>query len=146
MRSAAVSDVVRLLHATSVDAARGWSGDAVQMLFVDGWHTREAVLEDVRSWAPFMSEQRVVAFDDYMVSEGVRGGVRELQDEGVVPREGLVVGKLAAFGPRDVLSRVPTPPGGRLLGSSGTAASGSDDKPRRPPNAALASSSCTIPM
>jgi predicted O-methyltransferase YrrM len=115
MRSAAVSDVVRLLHATSVDAARGWSGDAVQMLFVDGWHTREAVLEDVRSWAPFMGEQRVVAFDDYMVSEGVRGGVRELQDEGVVPREGLVVGKLAAFGPRDVLSRVPTPPGGRLL-------------------------------
>ena len=74
------------------------------MLFVNGWHTREAVLEDVRSWASFMSELRVVAFDDYMVSDGVRRGVRELQAEGIVPREGVVVGKLAAFAPRDMLA------------------------------------------
>lgn len=115
MRSAGVSDAVRLLHATSVDAARDWDGDTVQMLFVDGLHTRDNVLEDVRSWAPFMSEDRVVAFDDYMVSEGVRAGVRELQDEGAVPRDGVVVGKLAAFAPREVLGRIPKPPGGRLL-------------------------------
>jgi predicted O-methyltransferase YrrM len=119
VRAAGVSDAIRLIHATSVDAARRWDGDAVQMLFVDGLHTRENVLEDVRSWAPFMSDQRVVAFDDYMVSEGVRDGVRELQDEGAVPQEGVVVGKLAAFAPSEVLHRVPTPPGGRLLARLG---------------------------
>jgi predicted O-methyltransferase YrrM len=119
VRGAGVADAVRLLHATSVDAARTWDGDSVQMLFVDGLHTRENVLEDVRSWAPFMSEHRVVAFDDYMVSEGVRAGVRELQHEGAVPHDGVVVGKLAAFAPREVLARVPTPPGGRLLARLG---------------------------
>jgi predicted O-methyltransferase YrrM len=119
IRTAGVTEAVRLVHATSVDAARDWDGDTVQMLFVDGLHTRENVIEDVRSWAPFMSEDRVLAFDDYMVSEGVRAGVRELQHEGAVPHDGAIVGKLAAFAPREVLGRIPTPPGGRLMARLG---------------------------
>jgi predicted O-methyltransferase YrrM len=119
LATAGVADHVRLEHTTSVEAAKSWAGDRIRMEFVDGWHTRDAVLEDVRSWAGWYAPDVCVVFDDFMVSEGVRQAVRELQARGELPERGVVVGKMAAFGPPDVLERLPVPPGGRLLGRLG---------------------------
>jgi hypothetical protein len=116
VQRAGVAEHVQLEHATSVEAAGRWGGEPVKMQFVDGWHTREAVLEDVGSWAPFFTPEACVVFDDFMVCDGVREAVRELQAAGTLGRRGVIVGKMAAYGPPEVLARVPVPPGGRLLG------------------------------
>jgi hypothetical protein len=119
LEQAGVSEHVQLEHATSVEAAREWGGDPIRMEFVDGWHTREAVLEDVHSWAAWFTSDVCVVFDDFMVSDGVRRAVRELQAARVLPDRGVIVGKMAAFGPPHVLERLAVPPGGRLLGRLG---------------------------
>jgi predicted O-methyltransferase YrrM len=113
--TAGVRDHVTLMHQTSVEAARDWDGEPVRLQFVDGWHTREAVREDVRSWAQWFTPDALVVFDDYMVFDGIREAVRELQRDGLVRDEGVVVGKMAAFGPRHLLEQAPAPPGGRAL-------------------------------
>jgi predicted O-methyltransferase YrrM len=116
LEAAGVSEHVELQHAYSVDAAAAWQGEPIRLHFVDGWHSREAVLEDVGHWAPYLTERAIVVFDDYMAMEGIRAGVQELHEAGTLPRDGVIVGKMAAFGPADLLARLPIPPGGRLLG------------------------------
>ena len=74
---------------------------------MDGWHTREAVLEDVGEWAQWFTPDAVAVFDDYLTSAGVRQAIRELQEEGLLRREGLIVGKMAAFGPPHLLAKAP---------------------------------------
>jgi predicted O-methyltransferase YrrM len=106
---------VELVHDYSVQAAQRWGGEPVRLQFVDGWHTREAVLEDVGSWAGWFTPDAVAVFDDYMTCDGVREAVRELQADGTLRRDGVLVGKMAAFGPPHLLARAPAPPGGRAL-------------------------------
>ena len=113
--AAGLTEHVRLFHMTSAQAAEQWPGEPIRLHFVDGWHSREAVLLDVGAWARWFTPECVAVFDDFMVSDGVRQAVRELQGRGVLRRDGLVAGKMAAFGPPDLLRRVPAPPGGRLV-------------------------------
>jgi hypothetical protein len=87
----------------------------VRLLFIDGLHTREAVLEDARAWAPFLTSRACVVFDDFLPFAGVRAAVRELRGDGVAQGSGLIVGKMAAFGPAPLLRSVPAPPGARIL-------------------------------
>ncbi len=47
---AGVQEMVRLEHALSTEAASTWNGDPVRLLFVDGWHSHDAVLDDVHAW------------------------------------------------------------------------------------------------
>jgi predicted O-methyltransferase YrrM len=113
--SAGMREHVELRHATSVEAAKSWGGEPVRLQFVDGWHSYDAVMEDVGSWAQWFTPACCVVLDDYMVSEGVRQAVHELQNRGTIPRTGAVVGKMAAFGPPQLLEQAPVPPGGRAL-------------------------------
>lgn len=115
IRKAGVEDHVELRHTTSVDGARSWEGEPIRLHFVDGWHTREAVLEDVRSWAGYFTDRCCVVFDDYLQIRGVREGVDELAAGGEVGPAKLIVGKMVAFGPADILGRIPAPPGSRAL-------------------------------
>jgi predicted O-methyltransferase YrrM len=115
LERAGVRGHVKLVHDYSVNAAEAWDGAPVRLHFVDGWHTREAVLEDVRSWAPWFTANAVAVFDDYLTSDGVRQGVRQLQADGILRRDGIVVGKMAAFGPPHLLKGAPTALGGRAL-------------------------------
>jgi predicted O-methyltransferase YrrM len=110
---------VRLLHMTSAEAAAQWPGDPVRLLFVDGWHSREAVLEDAFGWAPFLAPDSCVVFDDFLPFQGVRAAVRELRADGGVKGSGLIVGKMAAFGPAELMRSVPVPPGARILSRLG---------------------------
>jgi Methyltransferase domain len=106
---------VRLLHMTSLEAAAGWDGSAVRMLFVDGWHSEEAVLADVHAWAPYFADPHCVVFDDFLPFASVRSAVRKLTATGTISGEGLIVGKMVAFGPPEVMRSVPAPPGARML-------------------------------
>jgi MMP 1-O-methyltransferase len=106
---------VRLLRTTSSEAAREWPGGPVRLLFIDGLHTREAVLEDTRGWVPYLTSAACVVFDDFLPSAGVRAAARELRAGGLVRGAGLIVGKMVAFGPPRLLRSVPAPPGARIL-------------------------------
>ena len=113
---AGVQDMVRLEHALSTEAAERWSGGKVRLLFVDGWHSHEAVLADVHSWAPYLAAGASVVFDDFLPSSGVRSAVHELTAEGVLTGKRVIVGKMAAFATPAVLGAVPMPLGAGALG------------------------------
>lgn len=115
VKRAGVSSAVRLEHSTSVQGARRWGGEPVRLLFVDGWHSREAVLADVHAWQPHLLPNASVVFDDFLPSAGVRAAVRDLIGEGGLGGERAIVGKMAVFAPRRALSAAPTPIGARAL-------------------------------
>src|SRR6476661_7596853 len=109
---------VELMHATSVEAAQQWQGGSVRMLFVDGWHSYEAVIEDVTAWAPFLSPAATVVFYDYP-HPGVRAAIQRFNDDGVIGGARLIVGKMIAFAPKGLVSVVPSPPGAAMLARLG---------------------------
>jgi predicted O-methyltransferase YrrM len=61
----------------SDDAAKGWDGRAIDFLFVDGWHSYDAVVNDARNFASLLGPNGVVCFDDYGSYEDVRAAVRD---------------------------------------------------------------------
>lgn len=91
-RAAQVDDVVSAMVMTSQEAAAEWSGD-IDLLFVDGWHSYDAVLEDGRSWLPHLSAAGVVVFDDYVAYPEVRRAVDQLDAEGSFHLWGDVFGQ-----------------------------------------------------
>jgi MMP 1-O-methyltransferase len=117
--AAGFADHVLLRHMTSAQAAAEWDRGRVRLLFVDGWHSREAVLEDVRAWAPHLGPEPTVIFDDFLSHAGVRRAVRELVADRTIGGERLVVGKMIAFGPKRVIAALPAPPGSRTLARAG---------------------------
>lgn len=116
---AGVTSFVRLMHMKSAQAAAEWDGSPVRLLFVDGWHSYEAVIEDVSGWAPFFGEGTCVVFDDFLPSPGVRSAVRELRDRDILKGRSLIVGKMIAFGPPSIVREIRTPPGSRTLSRLG---------------------------
>src|SRR5687768_3973894 len=74
-----VRERVEYHQQASVDAAAGWSGAPVRLLFVDGLHTYQAVIADYLAWAPHLAERHVVLFDDFLWRD-VERAVRELRD------------------------------------------------------------------
>lgn len=55
---------VTALRGFSTDVARHWT-KPIGLLYVDGSHTYEDVLADVRAWGRFLVPGGVIAFDDY---------------------------------------------------------------------------------
>jgi hypothetical protein len=68
-------------------------------LFIDGWHSYEAVLEDGRDWIPHLTERGIVVFDDASRYPPVTRAVRELVAAGTVHVYGDAFGQ-AFGGPR----------------------------------------------
>ncbi len=62
----------------SVEVAASWTGGAVRLLYVDGMHTYEDVQQDYKAWKPFLAEEHVVVFDDYLWAE-VQHAVNDLR-------------------------------------------------------------------
>jgi MMP 1-O-methyltransferase len=109
-----LSEHVRLVHMDSAEAGRAWADGPVRMLFIDGWHSTEAVLADARAWAPHCEPDCCWVFDDY-ADPRVRAAVRELVAAGTVPGASALVGKMVAFAPPAALQTAPLPPGSRAL-------------------------------
>ena len=64
LASAGTQSVVPV-RAPSVEAAKSYRGPEIGLLFIDGWHSTEAVLADWESWRPFLSTAPTIVFDDW---------------------------------------------------------------------------------
>src|SRR5436305_12674393 len=81
-RAAGVATLVDAQVASSLDAAARWDG-SIDLLFIDGWHSYDAVVADGEAWLPHLSEHGIVLFDDYVAYQEVADGVQELADRGL---------------------------------------------------------------
>jgi hypothetical protein len=79
-----VREHVMYHRASSVEAAASWDGEAVRLLYIDGMHTYDAVRQDYDAWGPFLAEEHVVLFDDYLWAD-VQHAVTDLRAETTVP-------------------------------------------------------------
>jgi predicted O-methyltransferase YrrM len=91
-------------RAPSVEAAASWSAGPIRLLYIDGLHTYEAVIQDYRAWEPFLAEEHVVLFDDYLWAE-VQRAVDDLCAQ-ATPRFFYVRGGQAVFSTTPLPTRV----------------------------------------
>lgn len=99
MENVGVSAKVRPMVMTSSKAASEWEGRPIGLLFVDGWHSADAVFDDGTSWGPHLAPNAIVVFDDVNHAE-VESGVERLVRNGTVEPLGGRVGKMGICGPR----------------------------------------------
>ncbi|MDQ2911184.1 MAG: class I SAM-dependent methyltransferase [Actinomycetota bacterium] len=86
IRAAGVENVVVSYTATSDELAREWNGIPIRLLFVDGWHSYDAVTSDLRNWVPLLTGQGAVLIDDYYNYPDVRAAIDNASDL-LPPRE-----------------------------------------------------------
>ena len=120
-RAAGVADIVDARVATSLEAADGWS-EPVDLLYVDGWHSYDAVIADGEAWLPYLRPSGGVIFDDYAVYPGVRDAVHELAGRGRFHLWGSIFGQAIGGGseePPAALRRALLTSSGRPGGGQG---------------------------
>lgn len=72
---------------TSEDALKDWKGQKIRLLFIDGWHTYEAVTHDILGWEKHVVRGGIIALHDYQ-DEGVRRAIHDcMQKLGVSEKE-----------------------------------------------------------
>ncbi len=101
----ATTNVAQRVHpivAPSHEASKGWS-QPIDFLFIDGWHSYEAVVEDGHDWIQHLSDQGVVVFDDATRYPDVRQAIDDLVADGTCRLYGDAFGQAYA-------GRQPTPP------------------------------------
>ncbi|GAA3818601.1 hypothetical protein GCM10022242_20530 [Nocardioides panacisoli] len=75
---------IDMVRATSMEAARDWGGGRIDLLYIDGWHAYEAVMEDGQHWLPRLADAGIVVFDDYgSYADDVARAVDDLAAEGL---------------------------------------------------------------
>ena len=62
--------------ATSDEAAVGWAQE-IDLLYVDGWHSYDAVRRDISNWTTHLSAAGLVCFDDVGTYDEVRRAVHD---------------------------------------------------------------------
>jgi cephalosporin hydroxylase len=92
LRAAGVEHLVEAHVATSLEVAAGWT-QPVDLLYVDGWHSYDAVFADGEAWLPHLSSSGVVVFDDYNAYDDVREGIHDLANRGFFRLWGSVFGQ-----------------------------------------------------
>lgn len=98
MHRLGLSRKVQPVVAISAAAAAAWAESRpIGILFVDGFHSSDAVYEDGSLWLPRLADDGVAAFDDWQDPEVWRG-ITRLIAEGHLPQEPAGhVGKIAVF-------------------------------------------------
>jgi predicted O-methyltransferase YrrM len=94
INAAGVTQKIIVQRKTSLQAAMEYSGVSIGLLFIDGWHSTQAVLEDIDAWIPYLHPEGIVVFDDWN-HEQVRVAIA--QRRGVLPELLGAVGKDLAF-------------------------------------------------
>ena len=95
IRETVGDDAVTMIRGFSTDVAKAWDGPKVGLLFIDGDHRQHAARLDFRTWQPHLSQEAIIAWDDYAPSHpGVPAAARGLVDKGVIT-EPVVYGRLA---------------------------------------------------
>jgi predicted O-methyltransferase YrrM len=115
-RAAGVEDLVEAHVARSLEVATGWR-EPVDLLFVDGWHSYDAVVADGEAWLPHLSPNGVVIFDDYASYGEVREAIHDLAARKLFRLWGSIfgqaVGGVAAQPPSSVRRALLLSRGGR---------------------------------
>jgi predicted O-methyltransferase YrrM len=76
-----LQDVVVKIKKTSKEACDEWDpAQKIRLLFVDGWHTYEAVLEDILNWSDFVLPGGIFAIHDYR-QDIVKSAVNDAMDK-----------------------------------------------------------------
>jgi predicted O-methyltransferase YrrM len=103
MTQVGVESRVHAVVATSADAAAQWTEERpIGLLFIDGWHSSDAVFEDGSLWLPRLAAGGCVVFDDWASPE-VWDGMMRLRSAGVLTQPALgFVGKDLLCGPPDL--------------------------------------------
>lgn len=79
--AAGVADSIRIVHATTLEAARQWR-DEIDYLYVDADHSYAGCTRDLELWWPFVKVGGLVAGDDYDDPYGIpQQGVTRAWDE-----------------------------------------------------------------
>lgn len=91
-RAAGVEDLIDARVETSLEAAASWSGP-IDLLYVDGWHSYDAVVADGKAWLPHLSDTAAVVFDDYYAYAEVQEGIHELEALGLFRLWGTAFGQ-----------------------------------------------------
>lgn len=92
--SAHVENRVIVVRNVSVDAAADYSGPPVDLLFLDGWHSTDAIIEDIKAWMPHCSHSVTVIVDDWN-QEQITKGLMHVID--LLPPVICAIGKDAVF-------------------------------------------------
>jgi len=71
-----LKDFIRILRGKSVDMAKNFS-EEIDLLFIDGDHSYDAVRADVEAWLPKVKNDGIVVFHDIGWAEGVIKVVNE---------------------------------------------------------------------
>lgn len=80
----------------SMNAAKDFAelNKGVSMLFIDGWHSQDAVANDIEAWERFFGEVKTIVFDDFLDNE-VQAGIQRKKD--LLPPYLGSVGKVAVY-------------------------------------------------
>jgi predicted O-methyltransferase YrrM len=92
--STGLAEKIVTMRMTSVVAAEVYKGGPIGLLFIDGWHSTDAVIEDIESWLPFLHPEGIVVFDDW-ADEDVYAGLISRKEK--LPKLLGAVGKDLAF-------------------------------------------------
>ena len=71
---------ISVLRMTSMEAAKVVPDSSLDMVFIDGFHTYEAVVEDIREWKPKLKDGGILVGDDF--NRHYPGVVKAVQEEG----------------------------------------------------------------
>ena len=98
MQAAGIGELLDVRVAPSAEVAADWH-DPVDLLFVDGWHSKRGVLADARGFGPHLTDRGIVCFDDYTAYKSVRRGADLACTELGLVRYGTVAAQLWAGRP-----------------------------------------------
>jgi predicted O-methyltransferase YrrM len=75
-----LQDVITPIRLTSDSAVSHLVGVNAGLLFIDGWHSYEAVRSDIDNYLPLTTPQRIVIFDDWRQPEIFKAILEAIQD------------------------------------------------------------------
>lgn len=83
---AEVAELVTSIRSLTTLAAELYDGPPVGLLYIDGDHSRQAVLADFRAWRHHLAPDAVIIFDDFGVTKnpGVALSVGDLEASGEI--------------------------------------------------------------
>lgn len=81
----------KILRMPSLEAVKLFENEWVDYIFVDGQHTKPAVVNDLGAWVPHVRSGGIVSGDDWGIP-GVAEGVREYRERTGITSELIILG------------------------------------------------------
>lgn len=71
IKSASVSDLIKPVRMSSVDASKLFEDDSIDIVFIDASHQYKDVLDDIKSWYPKVKKGGIISGHDYVIGHKV---------------------------------------------------------------------------